>query len=165
MSENPLLKRLDGLDARFEETATLITDPSVIADQKRYVRLTKEYHDLEKILSARNRYKSLLDAIEESKLILASESDEEMRELAKEELEKSSLAVPAAEEEIKLLLIPEDPDDAKNAIVEIRGGTGGDEAALLPATFSGCIRNTQRKRDGNSQYHLFRKGLRVDIRK
>lgn len=131
MSENPLLKRLDGLDARFEETATLITDPSVIADQKRYVRLTKEYHDLEKILSARNRYKSLLDAIEESKLILASESDEEMRELAKEELEKSSLAVPAAEEEIKLLLIPEDPDDAKNAIVEIRGGTGGDEAALF----------------------------------
>lgn len=131
MSENSLLDRLEGLDARFDEVATLITDPDVIADQKRYVRLTKEYRDLERILSATTRYRDLLGNIEESKKILAEESDEEMRMLAREELESASADLPKVEEEIKLLLIPADPDDAKNAIVEIRGGTGGDEAALF----------------------------------
>lgn len=131
MTDNPLLKRIEGLDARFEETAVLITDPSVISDQKRYVRLTKEYHDLEKIIQAKKYYQNLLASIDESKEILASESDEEMRELAKEELESATRALPDAEEKIKLLLIPEDPDDVKNAVVEIRGGTGGDEAALF----------------------------------
>lgn len=131
MSDNNLLSRLDGLDARFEEVGTLITDPSVISDQKRYVRLTKEYRDLERILEATRRYRSLIESIEESKNILAEEDDEEMRQLAREELENATAAIPKAEEEIKLLLIPEDPDDSKNAIVEIRGGTGGDEAALF----------------------------------
>lgn len=131
MAETTLLDRLDGLDARFDEISTLITDPAVIADQKRYVRLTKEYHDLETILAAKKRYKSALDAIEESKDLLASESDEEMRALAREELDEASARLPQLEEEIKLLLIPADPDDAKNAVVEIRGGTGGDEAALF----------------------------------
>lgn len=131
MAETTLLDRLDGLDARFDEISTLITDPAVIADQKCYVRLTKEYHDLETILAAKKRYKSALDAIEESKYLLASESDEEMRALAREELDEASARLPQLEEEIKLLLIPADPDDAKNAVVEIRGGTGGDEAALF----------------------------------
>ncbi len=131
MAENPLLSRLDGIDARFEEVSTLITDPAVIADQPRYVRLTREYRELEKLLKATSEYKSLLGAIEESKEILASEEDEEMRQLAREELDRATAALPEAEENIKLLLIPADPDDAKNAIVEIRGGTGGDEAALF----------------------------------
>lgn len=131
MAEISLLERLDGLDAKFEEISTLITDPSVIADQKRYVRLTKEYHDLEKIIGAKNRYASLLQSIEESKEILASENDEELREMAREELENASNLLPKVEEEIKFLLIPADPDDSKNAVVEIRGGTGGDEAALF----------------------------------
>lgn len=131
MSENNLLDRLEGLDARFEEVATLITDPAVIADQKRYVRLTKEYRDLERILDATRRYRALLDTVTESKNILAEESDEEMRLLAREELDRASAIIPETEEEIKLLLIPADPDDAKNCIVEIRGGTGGDEAALF----------------------------------
>lgn len=131
MSDNQLLSRLDGLDARFDEVSTLITDPAVIADQKRYVKLTKEYHDLEKILNATKRYKNALEQLEESKAILASEEDEEMRMLAKEEQEEAVSAIPKLEEEIKLLLIPSDPDDAKNCIVEIRGGTGGDEAALF----------------------------------
>ncbi len=131
MAEIKLLDRLDGLDARFEEVSTLITDPAVIADQKRYVRLSKEYHDLEVIIKAKNEYKSKLDAIAESKEILAEEDDEEMKALAKEELDNASAAIPALEERIKLLLIPADPDDAKNAVVEIRGGTGGDEAALF----------------------------------
>ncbi len=131
MAEITLLDRLDGLDARFEEVSTLITDPAVIADQKRYVRLSKEYHDLEVIIKAKNEYRSKLDTIAESKEILAEEDDEEMKALAKEELESASAAIPALEERIKLLLIPADPDDAKNAVVEIRGGTGGDEAALF----------------------------------
>lgn len=131
MSDNSLFQRLDGLDSRFEEVSTLITDPAVIADQKRYVKLTKEYHDLEEILRAKNSYASALNTIEESKQILAEESDEEMRELAKEELDSANASLPELEEKIKLLLIPTDPDDAKNAIVEIRGGTGGDEAALF----------------------------------
>ncbi len=126
-----LLSRLDGLDGRFEEVSTLITDPGVIADQKRYVKLTKEYHDLEEILRVKHEYEQALRSIEESKEILASEQDEEMRMLAREEMENASQAIPRLEDQIKILLIPADPDDAKNAIVEIRGGTGGDEAALF----------------------------------
>ena len=131
MAEITLLDRLDGLDARFEEISTLITDPDVIADQKRYVRLTKEYHDLEKIIKAKNHYSALLNTIEESKEIIASEDDSELKEMAREELDAASTELPRLEEDIKLLLIPADPDDAKNAVVEIRGGTGGDEAALF----------------------------------
>lgn len=131
MSENMLLSRLEGLDARFEEVSTLITDPQVIADQKRYVRLTKEYHDLEEILKAKREYEAALRSIAEGKELLASESDEEMRQLAREEMEAAEASLPRIEESIKIMLIPGDPDDAKNAIVEIRGGTGGDEAALF----------------------------------
>lgn len=126
-----MLARLDGLDSRFAEVATLITDPDVIADQARYVRLTKEYHDLEKITEATSRYRSMLANAEEARSILASDADKDMKELAREELDNIAAERPRLEEEIKLLLVPEDPDDSKNAIVEIRGGTGGDEAALF----------------------------------
>ena len=131
MAENSLLSRLDGIEARFEEVGTLITDPSVIQDMKRYVRLTKEYKDLEKLTSVTRHYRSLLGNIDEAREVLASESDPELRDMAKEELDEATGALPALEEEIKLLLIPADPEDAKNAIVEIRGGTGGDEAAIF----------------------------------
>lgn len=131
MAENQLLQRLEGLDGRFDEVSTLITDPNVIADQARYVKLTKEYKELERILNATKRYKEALGNIEESKNILAGESDEELRQMAREELDQATQALPKLEEEIKLLLIPSDPDDSKNCIVEIRGGTGGDEAALF----------------------------------
>lgn len=131
MAEISLLDRLDGIEARFEEVSTLITDPAVIADMKRYVRLSKEYKDLEKLTSTTRRYRTLLANIDEAKTLLDSESDPEMRQMAKEELDEASSALPALEEEIKLLLIPADPEDGKNAILEIRGGTGGDEAALF----------------------------------
>lgn len=131
MAVSPLLQRLEGLDARFEEIGTLITDPNVIADQKRYVKLTKEYKSLETLLNTTNRYKRLLSDIEDAKLILETESDEDMRSMAKEELDYANEEVPKIEEEIKLLLIPEDPEDSKNIVLEIRGGTGGDEAALF----------------------------------
>lgn len=131
MAESELLQRLDGIEARFEEISTLITDPSVISDMKRYVKLSKEYKDLEHLIKATNRYKQMLNDLQSAKELLETESDNEMRELAKEEIEANSQAIPQMEEEIKLLLIPEDPEDDRNAIVEIRGGTGGDEAAIF----------------------------------
>lgn len=131
MSENTLLQRLEGLEHKFEEISTLITDPSVIADMKRYVKLNKEYRDLERIVSARKEYVRVLSNIAEAKSILETENDPEMREVAKMELEELEPQLPSMEENIKILLIPSDPEDSKNAIVEIRGGTGGDEAALF----------------------------------
>lgn len=126
-----LLEKLDGLVARFDEVSTLITDPAVIADQQRYVRLTKEYKDLEELMSARQEYANLLGNLAESKSILMTEDDAEMKEMAREEVAACEERIPTLEEEIKLMLVPKDPEDAKNAILEIRGGTGGDEAALF----------------------------------
>lgn len=131
MAETTLLQRLDGIDARFQEVSLLITDPSVISDMKRFVKLTKEYKDLEKLTQVTNKYKQMLRNIEEAKQVLETESDSEMRELAKDDLETNTEELPKIEEEIKLLLIPEDPEDYKNVILEIRGGTGGDEAAIF----------------------------------
>ena len=128
---NELLNRLEGLIARYEEVGTLITDPAVIADQKRYVRLTKEYKDLGAIVKKRAEYVQTLNTIDEAKEMLAAEDDPEIKEMAREELAAAQERVPQLEEEIKLLLIPADPEDDKNVIMEIRGGTGGDEAALF----------------------------------
>ena len=107
MAENSLLTRLDGIDARFEEVSTLITDPAVIADMKRYVRLTKEYKDLERLLGATRRYRTMLANIDEAREVLETESDDELRQMAKDELDEATAAIPGLEEEIKLLLIPE----------------------------------------------------------
>lgn len=131
MAESNLLEKLDGLVSRFEEVGTLITDPAVIADMKRFVKLNKEYRDLEKIVNARNEYKRTVNGITEARLLLDTESDPEMKEMAREELDSCLQQIPVLEEEIKLLLVPADPEDDKNAIVEIRGGTGGDEAAIF----------------------------------
>ena len=131
MSQQSLLEKLDALNVRFEEVSTLITDPSVIADMKRYVKLNKEYRDLEKITQARKEYIQISTSIEEAKKILDSENDAELREIAKEELDDATERLPQLEEEIKILLVPADPQDAKNSILEIRGGTGGDEAAIF----------------------------------
>ena len=131
MSDNSLLSRLDGIEARFAEVSTLITDPSVIADMRRYVKLTKEYKDLERLTKTTRRYRDLLSNVDEAKEILANENDADMRAMAREQLDEATTELPKVEEEIKLLLIPADPEDGKNAIVEIRGGTGGDEAAIF----------------------------------
>lgn len=129
--ENKLLEKLDGLSSKFEEISTLITDPSVIADTKRFIKLNKEYSDLEKIITKRNEYSSMLHNLQEANTILATERDEELRELARQEVDSISKKLEPLEDEIKLLLVPADPQDGKNAIVEIRGGTGGDEAAIF----------------------------------
>lgn len=131
MAEPTLLERLEGIDARFEEISTLITDPAVIADMKRYVRLSREYSELEKLISAKNRYRSAIADMNGAKEILDTETDEELRMMAQDELTAAQNKIPELEEEIKLLLIPADPEDEKNAIVEIRAGTGGDEAAIF----------------------------------
>ena len=109
----------------------MITDPSVISDMKRYVRLTKEYKDLERLTLTTRKYRGALANIEEAREVLENESDAELREMAKDELDQAQSLIPVLEEEIKLLLIPADPEDSKNAILEIRGGTGGDEAAIF----------------------------------
>ena len=129
--KNNILEKLDGLEARFEEVSTLITDPEVIGDQGRYVKLTKEYKDLSDIMDARKRYVACINTIEESKDIIANESDADMKEMAREELAENEALRPKLEEEIKLLLVPKDPEDAKNVQMEIRAGTGGDEACLF----------------------------------
>lgn len=131
MSQTSLLEKLEVLVIRFEEIGKLITDPDVISDMKRFVKLNKEYRDLEKIATAKKEYEQILTGIEEAKSILENESDPELREIAKEELDACNERLPHLEEEIKLLLVPADPQDGKNAIVEIRGGTGGDEAAIF----------------------------------
>lgn len=131
MAEQTLLEKLDGLQFKFEEISTMITDPAVIADMKRFVKLNKEYHELELLMKARKEYKNLLSNVEEAKTILETENDPEMREMAKAELDVSEPKIEKMEDEIRLLLIPADPEDGKNAIVEIRGGTGGDEAAIF----------------------------------
>lgn len=128
---NTLLEKLEGLVARYEEVGTLITDSAVIGDQARYVRLTKEYKELEDLMSARKEYATLLDNLEEGKDLLVNEQDPEMKEMAREEVTTCEAKIPQIEERIKLMLVPKDPEDSKNAILEIRGGTGGDEAALF----------------------------------
>lgn len=153
-----LLDRLDGLDARYDEVSTLITDPEVIADRLRYARLTKEYSELEKILKATKSYRQALASISEGKEILASESDEEIRLLAKEEIDAAEAMIPQLEEEIKLLLIPADPDDEKNCIVEIRGGTGGDEAALFAGDLFRMYQKFAEKNGWNIAVSSFNEG-------
>ena len=151
-NNNTLLEKLDGLVARFEEVSTLITDPNVIADQKRYVKLTKEYKDLNDIMKARREYIQCLNGLEEAKQIMTNESDPEMKEMAREEANLCEVRIPELEEEIKLLLVPADPQDDRNAILEIRGGTGGVKPPFLQVTCSVCTPNTARQKVGNWKY-------------
>ena len=131
MADTMILEKLEGVKLRFEEVGQLITDPGVIADMKRYIKLNKEYKDLEPLVEAYKEYKNITDNIASSKKILDTEKDEELRDMAKMELEELNERLPELEEEIKLLLIPKDPEDAKNAVLEIRAGTGGDEASIF----------------------------------
>lgn len=131
MDKNNILQKLDGLESRYEEVSTLITDPSVIADQQRYVKLTKEYKDLEDIVKLRQKYINCLGQISEAKDIMMNETDSDMKEMAREQLAENEELQPKLEEEIKIALIPKDPEDAKNVQMEIRAGTGGDEACLF----------------------------------
>ena len=135
-----LLEKLDGLEARYEEVTTLITDPSVIADQQRFVKLTREYKDLGDIMAIRKRYIACLDAIKEAKDIIANESDPEMKEMAREQLNENEPMLPALEEEIKIALVP-----WRYVLEQV-----ATKPVCLLATCSECIRLSVSQRDGTS---------------
>ena len=131
MADNMILERLEGVRIRFDEIAQQITDPDVMSDIKRYIKLNKEYKNLEPLMEAFNKYRDILSNIKDARNILSQESDVEMREMAKMELDDLEGQIEPLEENIKLLLLPADPEDAKNAVLEIRAGTGGDEASIF----------------------------------
>lgn len=126
-----ILEKLEGVKTRFDEVAELINQPAVVSNMERYVKLNKEYKNLEPLIDSYNKYKNIISNIESAREILSSEKDEEMRTMAKNELDELNAQIEPLEERIKLLLLPEDPEDEKNAVVEIRAGTGGDEASIF----------------------------------
>ena len=126
-----LLKKLDAIEFRFAEVGTLIVDPDIISDMDRYVKLNKEYKELDEVVKVYKNYRNIIDNIKNAKEILVVEVDPEMREMAKSEINDLENMLPPVEEELKLLLIPKDPEDDKNAIMELRAGTGGDEACIF----------------------------------
>jgi peptide chain release factor 1 len=131
MADYSLLEKYEAIRYRFEEVGSQITDPGVMSDMKRYVKLNQEYKRLESLVGAFKEYKALIENIETGKEMLDSETDPDLREMAKEEIDNSEVLIPKKEQEIRLLLVPADPEDGKNAILEIRAGTGGDEASLF----------------------------------
>ena len=131
MADNSLLEKVLGLQEKYEALQNQLSDPDVISDMKKFVQLNKEYKELTPIIAAGNEFKKILENYEMAKEILATEKDEDLREMAKEEIAEIEPTLPEWEEKIKLLLIPADPQDSKNAILEIRGGSGGDEAAIF----------------------------------
>src|SRR6056297_453439 len=130
-NKNMILEKLEGVKHRFEEVKELITDPEVMGDMNRYIKLNKEYKDLEPIIEAYEEYKNLLDNIRSAKEIIESGEEDELKDMAKNELEELNKRKEPLEQKIKMLLIPKDPEDEKNAILEIRAGTGGDEASIF----------------------------------
>jgi len=126
-----MIEKLHIIQQRFDEVSDLIIQPDVITDQKRYIQLNREYKDLSLMVEKIKAYKTLLSNLEEAEQLLKEEQDEEMLAMAKMEVETAKEQIPKLEEEIKFLLIPKDPEDAKNVVVEIRAGTGGDEASIF----------------------------------
>lgn len=131
MEDNSLLSRLEAIRARFDEVEKLLSDPSVICDMNRFRKLNKEYKDLQSVVEAHTQYRTTLLNIREAREILKSESDAAFREMAQDELNEAESRQASLEEEIRILLIPKDPEDDKNAVLEVRSGTGGDEAAIF----------------------------------
>ena len=147
-----MLERIQIIQQRFDEVSDLIIQPDIISYQKRYVQINKEYKDLKKILDRGEIYKSLMSNIDEAQEIIADGSDAEMVEMAKMQLDEAKSKLPEIEEEIKFLLIPKDPEDAKNVVVEVRAGTGGDEASI----FAGDLHRMYTK-------YCESKGWKVDV--
>ncbi|MBT8256477.1 MAG: peptide chain release factor 1 [Bacteroidia bacterium] len=126
-----MLEKLQIIKQRFDEVSDLIIQPDIISDQKRYIQLNKEYKDLRILMDKREEYLTLEDNLKEAEEIIADGSDPEMVEMAKMQYDEAKSRLPELEEEIKFLLVPQDPEDAKNAVMEIRAGTGGDEASIF----------------------------------
>tara|TARA_B100001287_G_scaffold128807_1_gene108532 strand:- start:5534 stop:6601 length:1068 start_codon:yes stop_codon:yes gene_type:complete len=126
-----VLEKLKLVENRFAELEKLIIQPDIISDQKKYIQLSKEYKDIKKIIDKGEIYKNLISNKSEALDIISNEKDEEMIEMAKMQLDEVEAVLPKTEEDLKVLLIPKDPDDFKNVVVEIRAGTGGDEASIF----------------------------------
>ncbi len=131
MNSNIIIEKLEGVKLKFEEVAQQITDPDVIRDVKRYVKLNKDYHEMEPLMKVLEEYKNVISNILDAKDILSNEKDEELRDMAKSEIMELEAKEADLEENIKMLFLPADPEDNKNAIMEIRAGTGGDEASIF----------------------------------
>lgn len=131
MANNMILEKLEGVKSRFIEVGDLLTQPEILSDMKRYIKLNKEYKELSPIVESYEKYKLALSNLTSSKELLSTEKDDEIREMAKAEIEEINSMLPEMEEEIKMLLVPADPEDDKNAVMEIRAGTGGDEASIF----------------------------------
>jgi len=147
-----MLEKIQIIKQRFDEINDLIIQPDVISDQKRYIKINKEYKDLKKILDKAQVYETLISNIEEAQDIISDSSDSEMIEMAKLQLDESKQQLPKVEEEIKFLLIPKDPEDSKNVVIEVRAGTGGDEASI----FAGDLHRMYTK-------YCESKGWKVDV--
>ncbi len=126
-----MLEKLQTIKERFEEVSEQISDPEIISDHKKYIQLNKDYKNLKEIVDKGEEYRVLLLNIEEAEEIIKDASDKEMVEMAKMQLDESKEKLPALEDEIKLMLVPKDPEDSKNVVIEIRAGTGGDEASIF----------------------------------
>ena len=147
-----MLEKIQIVKQRFDEVSDLIIQPDIISDQKRYIKLNKEYKDLKKIVDKGDVYINLRNNIDEAEEIISDGSDAEMVEMAKMQLEEAKGGIPLLEEEIRFMLIPKDPDDGKNVVVEVRAGTGGDEASI----FAGDLYRMYSK-------YCSDKGWRVDV--
>jgi len=126
-----MIDKLNIVKNRFDEVNDLIIQPDIISDQKRYVELTKEYKDLKDLMAQREIYVELTENIAEAEEIIANSGDDEMVDMAKMQLDEAKEQLPALEEKIRMMLVPKDPEDAKNAVVEVRAGAGGDEASIF----------------------------------
>jgi peptide chain release factor 1 len=147
-----MLEKIEIIKQRFDEVSDLIIQPDIISDQKRYILINKEYKDLKRILERGDIYKLLISNINEAQQIITDGSENEMVEMAKAQLEEAKQKLPELEEEIKLLLVPKDPEDSKNVVVEVRAGTGGDEASI----FAGDLHRMYTK-------YCESKGWKVDV--
>ena len=147
-----MLEKIQIIKQRFDEVSDLIIQPDIISDQKRYIQINKEYKDLKKILERAEVYETMVSNLKEAQEIIADGSDSEMVEMAKIQMDEAKQQLPELEEEIKVLLIPIDPEDAKNVVVEVRAGTGGDEASI----FAGDLQRMYTK-------YCESKGWRVEV--
>lgn len=126
-----MINKLEEIKRRYLDVEAKLSDPSVIGDMQQFKKLNKEYRDLEPIVEAYHRYVKITDNINGAKEVLATEKDKEFLDMAKAELDENRLAEEKLQDEVRLMLIPKDPEDAKNCTMELRGGSGGDEAALF----------------------------------
>ena len=153
-----MIEKLKDINSRYLEVEKLISSPDAMNDMKSYIQLSKEYKDLEPIIKAFKEYSGLIENIEEAKDIISNSDDIEMKEMARSELDLSLNRKVVMDDEIKLLLIPKDPADGKNAVMEIRAGTGGDEASIFAGDLFRCILLMQPQKVGKLKLLILLKG-------